>query len=139
ERQETLHLGQVAAVEDRDVALPVRAGPGDDVGPAVAVEVAGRHEHAAAEVRPVGVEAGQFHPGDDAEDLDVRVGPRPRPGDDVGDAVAVEVAGRHPHPAGEPRVVGHEADERGQVPAAEGLDVRPAADVGAGDDVGEAV
>src|SRR5947209_3903066 len=60
-------------------------------------------------------------------------------GEDVAEAVAVDVATRDADAAGEADVVGHEVVHHRAVFAAESDDVRPAALVGPDDDVGETV
>src|SRR5205823_2057943 len=59
-------------------------------------------------------------------------------GDHVGDAVAVDVGGRHPHPARERGIEGPEAGQRGGVGAADDVHFGGAG-AGPGDDVGVAV
>src|SRR6267378_2534180 len=76
---------------------------------------------------------------DELVDRDVRPAAGPGPGDDVGPAVTVDVAGGHPHAAGEAHVVWEKAEQWGAVLAGEGEDVGAAAGVGADDDVGKAV
>src|SRR5207248_326579 len=87
------------------------AGPRarDDVAAAVTVGVARGHEDAAGEAG-VGEEAGPLRPGGAVEDLDVGPGAGPRPRDDVGPAVAIDIARRHAHPAGEAGVGEEAAD-----------------------------
>src|SRR5581483_7808975 len=104
------------------------AGPGHDVGLAVAGHVAGGDEHAAREARGVGVEALEQAAVPAAEDLDVRPAPRTGPGDDVVHTVAVDVAGGHADAAGEDRVVGVEAEPQRPV-GVDDQDLRPAAGV----------
>src|SRR5207244_40479 len=58
------------------------AGPGDDVGVPVAVNVAHRHADAAAEARRVGVEVEQHHPVGGPADDDLRGGAGVGPGGD---------------------------------------------------------
>src|SRR5262249_6627183 len=97
-----LHLAQLAAVDDLDVRAGARAGADHEVGVAVAVDVGHGHADAAAEDRGEGVEAGQKGAVPAAEDLDVAAGPSgPGAGDDVGEAVAIDVARRHAHAAAE--------------------------------------
>src|SRR5207248_324035 len=69
----------------------------------------------------------------------VRPAARARHRDHVGPAVAVAVNGCDPHAAGEVNVVGEVAEQDRAVQAVEGGDVRPAAGVGADDDVRGAV
>src|SRR5207237_1129106 len=117
---EHLHLGAAA-----------RAGAGDDVRPAVAVDVAGRDEDAAGEGRGVGVEA----PHDvrrvaRGERLDVRPAAGAGPGDDVVHAVAVDVGRGDAHAAGEARGVGQEVVGERAVAVVD-LDLRHPARAGA--------
>src|SRR5262249_37886761 len=109
---------QPAAVTAKhlDVRAATLAGPGDDVGTAVAMEVAGGYVPAAAESRGVGEESEQSPPAGSAECPDVRAAAVAGAGDDVGRAVAVDIADRHTHPTAEGRVVSEVAadcsDER---------------------------
>src|SRR5204862_13079 len=84
-------------------------------------------------------EAGQQRTVPAAERLDVRPAAGADAGDDVGEAVAVHVAGRHVHAASEVRGVGHELADQVAGPAVEDLDVRAAAGAGRGDEVVVAV
>ncbi len=59
EREEARQLVQVHAAEDADMRTAARAGPRDQIDPAVAVEIAGRHVHAALKRGVVGEEAGE--------------------------------------------------------------------------------
>src|SRR2546428_805921 len=68
---------------------------------------------------------GQFGP---VADLDVGAAAGVRRGDDVGLAVVVDVAGRHPDAAAEGRVVGGELADQRVGDAVEDADVRAAAD-----------
>src|SRR5262249_61086199 len=104
-------------------------------GAAAAVDAAGRDVDAAGEAGVVGEETLQQRAVLAAEDLDVRRDARPGAGDDVGGAVAVDVAGGHEHAAGERPVVGEETPDQGAGEAVEDLDVRAAGGAGAGDDV----
>ncbi len=52
-------VGRIRAAEDPHVRAAAGAGAGDDVGPAIAVEVARRHVDAAGEAA-VGLEGRQF-------------------------------------------------------------------------------
>ena len=73
------------------------------------------------------------------EDFDVWSAADAGRGDDVGQPVEIDVAGRDAHAAGKCQVERHEALEHGTVGAAEDLDVRSAAGIGADDDVVETV
>src|SRR5262249_27739340 len=108
--------------DDLDVRVAGR-GAGDEVGPAVAVDVAGGHEDADVEAGPVGEElrhqarvrvGPQRRHRPAVVDLDVRVADA-RGHDDLLDAVAVDVARRHVDRA----VVVREGGERGQDVAVE--------------------
>src|SRR5262249_51066776 len=133
---ETAQHGQIGPTEDHDVRVGARARPGDDVGVAVAIDVAGRHGNAAEEARGVGEEAGDLRPGDAVEDLDVRAGARADAGDDVGDAVAGDVAGGHVDAAREGRAVGEEAEAFGAGGVVEDAHHRRIAGAGAHGQVG---
>src|SRR5207249_2820702 len=93
--EERLDLLAGHAIEDLDVRPAAGARPGDDVGQAVAGDVAGRHGDAAAEAGPVGKVAFQQRAVLAAKDLDVRPAAGARPGDDVSEAVAIDVADGH--------------------------------------------
>ena len=88
-----------------------RPGPGrsDEVGPAVAVDIAAGDVDAAGEPRVVSEETAERPrdqiAADAVVDFDVRTRPRSGRGDQVGDAVVVDVPRRHPHAA---RVTGRE-------------------------------
>src|SRR5205823_8042670 len=94
EGEEAADLRVGGAVEDLDVGEGAGVGADDDVGHAVAVNVAGRHEDAAAEAGE-GEEAADQLAGLAVEDLDVGRAALARAGDDIVDAVAVDVAGGH--------------------------------------------
>src|SRR5262245_41044878 len=114
-------------------------GPGNNVRPAVAVHVTGRHEQAAAEIRTIRHEGPHELAGGAIENLHVRPAARAGAGDDVGAAVACHVPGGDTDAAREVGTIGHEPAEQTQVRTAEDLDVRPAARAGAGNDVRLAV
>ena len=100
-------------LNDADVGAAAGAGAGDDVGAAVAVDVAGGDADAAGEAGGVGEEArrsARCRLGA-AEDLDMRPAAGAGAGDDVGEAVAVDVAGGDEDAAGERGAVGEEARE----------------------------
>src|SRR5262249_11493170 len=132
---EVLNDAAAAAIEHLHVRATARARPHDDVGPAVAVDVARGHVHAAGEARVEGVDAQDEAAVPPADDLHVRAAARPGPGDDVRKSVVVNIADRHGHAAAEGRVVGHELAAHLPGPAAtEHLHVWPAAGPGPGDD-----
>jgi hypothetical protein len=58
EGEEVGEHAAIGAAEDADVRATAFAGPGDYVWTAVAVHIAGGHEHTAGKTRVVGVEAG---------------------------------------------------------------------------------
>ncbi len=106
------------AAEHADVRAAARPRPRDDVGAAVAVDVARRHAHAAGERRdrrrrswPARSSPAPLNT------RDVRAAARAGAGDDVGAPVAVDVARRDVHAAGKRRVVGEEAGELASGPA----------------------
>ena len=72
--------------------------------------------HAAGEARIIGEEAaddrGEGRSAGSAEDFDVRSAAGTRSGDHIDPAVAVHVARRHEHAAGEARVIGEETAQR---------------------------
>ena len=105
EGEERPEFLQRSAVERLDVRAAAGPGPGDDVGIAVAVDVAGGHAHAAGESGGIGEEVVDDVIVGAAEDLDVRPAAGAGPGNDVGLAVAVDVADGHVDAAGEGRCV----------------------------------
>ena len=140
------HEGRVVGEEAADLrerrAVPhphVRSAPepraGDDVGEAVAVDVARGHVHAAGECRVVGEEAADWREGHAVPDPDVRSAAGPRAGDDVRAAIAVDVARGDEHASGERRVVREEAADLGERHAIPHAHVRAAAGPRPGDDV----
>src|SRR5207248_10583474 len=129
----------VGAAEDGDVRPAAGAGPGDHVGLAVAVHVAGGHVDAGGKARVVGKKTLERGAGLAADDEDVGPAAGPGPADDVRDAVAVGVAGRDADAAGEAHVVGEEVVQHRVVLAAVDGDVGAAAGVRDDNDVGKAV
>src|SRR5437016_2762531 len=85
------------------------AGTGDDIREAIAVDVAGRHINAAVETCIEGHEFAQQFSVGSIKDSDVRTAAGSRAGDDVGCAVAVDVAGGDADASPEARIVGEEA------------------------------
>src|SRR5439155_20754208 len=69
-----------------------------------------------------------------AEHFDVGEAADAGAGEDVGNAVAVHIAGRYANPAGERRIVGEETELQRAGLGVEDLDVRPAAFAGPGHD-----
>src|SRR5262249_21226860 len=110
----------------------------DHVGLAVAVEIARRHVDAAAEVRAECEEGAECLAGGAVKNADLRQPTRPGPSDDVGLAVAVDVARRNADTAAERLWKGEEVEQDGIGGAAESLDLRQGTHVQAGDDVWEA-
>src|SRR5205814_5540814 len=98
-----------------------------------AVHVARGDVGAAGEVGVEGEELLHQGAGAAVVDVDVRSAARPRGRQDIGEAVAVDVAGRHADAAGVVDVVGHEVEQHVVAVAVKGHDVRTAAGVGAGD------
>src|SRR5262249_48282860 len=86
---------------------------------------------AAREARVEGREAPQQGAVEAAEDLHVRPAARAGARDDIGVAVAVDVAGGHVDAPGEARIVGQEGPEDGQRRAVEDLDLGAATGAGA--------
>jgi hypothetical protein len=128
----------VLAAEDLDLGAAAGVGAGDDVGSAVAVNVAGRHEGAAPEGGVVGEEAAQ-RPGEAGaglavEDPDFRGHAGSGGGDDVGGAVVVEVGLGDADAAQEGGVVGEELELLGAGDGVEDLDQRRRTGPGAGGD-----
>ena len=129
----------VRPVECRDLGAAAGPGPGDDVGFAVAVQVAGRDVNAPAEAGVKRVKALEDAFVGAGEDLDVGAAARAGASDDVGFAVAVDIPTGHFHAAVECRSVGKKLSQDRSVGAGEDLYVRPAAGTGAGNDVGVAI
>src|SRR5438132_1086763 len=90
-------------VEAGDVRATAGTGDGEYVGLAVAVDVPGADADAAGEAHVVGEEAREPRLGVVLPGIDADVGSAAGVGadDDVGEAVAVDVAGRHEAAAGE--------------------------------------
>src|SRR5207253_8948203 len=124
------------AVEDAHVGRAALALADDDVGPAVAVDVAGRHVDAVGEVAKGG-EVLQQRAVRAAESEHVGAAAHAGTGDDVGPAVAVDVAAAHADAAREGGIVREEVVQGAAILAAEDIHVRAAAGVGADDNVGE--
>src|SRR5262249_16008572 len=112
------------AVEDLDLRRPARVSADDDVSEAIAVDVAGRYEDAAAELVADAASTGRGRAGarsknthrciqrkrkeardrlqrDTVENHDLWQRSRTGAGDDVGDAVAVDITDGHTHTAHE--------------------------------------
>src|SRR5262245_61938307 len=130
-------------IKDRHGWAAARAGPGKDLGNAVAVDVAGRYADAAGEEAAV-VRREHEELIDDRMGLAIdgpnrRIAARTGADDDVGEAVAGQIAGRDRDAAGE-TAQGVEVFEqhRGVIHAGEDLEVVVAAG-GAADDVEHAV
>jgi len=115
-------------------------GTGDDLGQAVAVDVARGDEHSARERRRIGVEAGNLvDAACETECAHVRTAAGSCGGDDVGQAVAVDVARGDADAAVERGIVGVEARDLVQPSSqAERAHVRVAA-ARPGDDIGQPV
>src|SRR5262249_22074144 len=127
------------AVEGAGGQGSARAGGGDDVEPAVVVEVGGGDAHAADKRGVIGEEALDHGAALAAESFDVGRPTRAGAGDDVGIAVAVHVPARDIDPAREPGAVGIETENHGAAEAVKRLDMRSAARSSARDDIGEPV
>src|SRR5262249_6420995 len=100
----------VLATEDLDVRAAAGTRAGNDVVKAVAIDVAGRHKNAAAEVHIVGVKAANFSSVLPVEDLDVRAAPRPGASNDIGHAIARDIARCHADAAQKANAVGEEVE-----------------------------
>src|SRR5262249_42557532 len=118
---------------------PARAGPSHDVDQAIVIEVGRRHTHAALECRNVGKETAHFSAGRSVKYLHVRAAARAGAHDDVGHAVAIQVAAGNIHAAKECGAKCHEAADKYAGGTVEHLNVRPAARTRAGDNVGHAI
>src|SRR5207302_4016730 len=113
-REELVQGAAILAAEDIHVRAAAGVGADDNVGEAVAVDVARSHVDAAAERGVKGHEIAD-RPGElvarrAVEDADVGTAARPGAGDDVWGAVVVHVADRHANAAREARVLGEEAE-----------------------------
>src|SRR5262245_42203064 len=84
-------------------------GARDDVRAAVATSIARRHRQAAVEVIGIGKKARQFMAIDAAKCPNMRTAAGPGRGDDIGAAIAIEVARRDRHAAAEARIECEEA------------------------------
>src|SRR5262249_54842762 len=135
---EALQQGQVHAAEDLQLGAATLARAGDDVGPLVAVDVAGPDAHPAGEQRVVGDEAVQKSQVPAAEDLPLVAAALARAGDDVVEPVGVDVPAGHVDARPEQHAVGEETAQQSPVRAAEDLDDTAAA-AGAGDDIDDAI
>src|SRR5207244_230224 len=122
-----------------DIGTAAGAGARDDVGLAVAVEVRGRHVDPGSKTGIVSKEAGEPAAVFAAENADVGTAAGAGAADDVGEAIAVGVAGGHANAAREARIVGEEIVQQRVAWAAEDRDVRTAARVGSDDDVVAAI
>src|SRR5690606_10380909 len=131
--EEALAVGFAPAVEDADVRTAAGACARDDVGLAVAVQVADCHVDAAAEAGVVGKEAADRLAGL-AKDAHLRAAARACAGDDHRAGGAVDVAHCDVDAAAEVFVVGKEAGAEGLAVAVEDAHLRAAAGTGAGDD-----
>src|SRR5207247_657882 len=120
----------VRAAEDDDVRSAPRVGADDDVGEAVAIDVAGGDERAPGEVGIIGEELADQLARPAVVDVDVGSAARARRGDDVRDAVAVNVADGHADAAREVRIVGKEVETDGAGRGVKDDDVGSAAGVG---------
>src|SRR4029453_3249483 len=124
--EEARQLRPVHAAEYAHVPPAPRPGARDQIDAPVPVEIPRRHGDATPERRVVRPEAGQHAQVGAAQDLDMGPAPRSRPGDEMPQAVAVDVTGGNTDPALESRVVRHEARQLAQVRPAEDPDVRAA-------------
>src|SRR5262249_54321369 len=142
EGEETMELGGAQGVETGLGQRRPIPGSREEVGPAVVVGVADTDADAAGEGFRISVETGDqgLAVGEVVpEDLDVRAGAGAGPSNDVGDAVAGDIARGNVNPAGEVAGVGVEGTLQGAVAALEDLDVRPGPGARPGEDVGPAV
>src|SRR5262249_29207414 len=117
------------------------AGPGtaDDVGAAIAIEITGRHAHAAAEGGAEGEEVAEELSRGSAEDAHLRQAARVGATDDVGPAIAVDVAGGHVRAAREQRREREEVAEHREGLAVEDAHLRRRAGARGAKDVGHTV
>src|SRR5262249_5884265 len=107
-------------------------GADDDVGEAIAVDVAGCHVGPPREADGEGEKVEQRRAVLAVADDDIRPTARSGGGDNVSDAVVVHVAHRYADAAGEVRVVSEEVEKRGAGGGGIDLHVRPAARVRSG-------
>src|SRR5262249_34548552 len=122
-----------------DVRRPAGACAGDDVGPAVAIDVARSYVDAAAEAGVVCVKAPQHATVHSAKRLDVSHPAGACPGDDVAPAGAFADPRSYVDAAAEAGVVGVKASQQREIYAAQHLDVGRAAGSSGRDDVEDAV
>src|SRR5690606_20241036 len=74
-----------------------------------------------------------------AEDLYVGCSPGSRAGNDLGDAISIDVAGRYVHAASKARGVGQEPIDLTPVASRKNLDVRRSPRTGSGDHIGRPI
>ncbi len=129
EREVRAHQREVVAGPDGDERAGARPRHGEDLDPAVIGQVEGGDLHAARERGVVGEEAAELGEGRAVPEPDVRTAARARASDDVGQAIAVDVARGDVDAAGKERGVGEEAADLMEVRAAPDADVRAAARV----------
>ena len=91
--EEVGDLGEAVAVEDADARAAALVGRDDEVGLAVAVDVAGRDVDATGEGRLEGIDRKEHGVRNTVEDFDVRRPAGAGADDQVGDAIAVEIGG----------------------------------------------
>src|SRR5262249_26868081 len=110
-------------------------GADKDIGEPVAIHVGRSHVDSPEEAHVrIGEERDDIRVGGTVEDLDMAVGPGTH--NDVGQAIAVDISGRHCHSTREAREGDEAADQR---PGGTVEDLDVSVDPGAGDDVGDAV
>src|SRR5262249_36724907 len=146
EREELTHdrgrrVAEGRAVDDPDVGPTARTRAHDQVGRAVAVDVADRDPDAAGQPGGIREQAkGRIRKSRGVKNADVRPTAHAHPGDDLVCGAADEVARRHEYAPAEAGVVGEELREHVvHVEPVEDADVRATAHADPRDDVGASV
>src|SRR5262249_37158072 len=137
--EEVVDHRQALAAEDLDLARVAGAGPHDDVGAAVGVDVAHGDVEPVAGVGIECEEAGDWGHIRAIEHDDSRAATGPGAGGDVRLAVPGDAPGRDVHPTAERRLVDQHVSQYGERLAAQDADPGSTADPGPGDDVGTPV
>src|SRR5947207_1957891 len=137
--KETLQQGQVHSVKDFHVRPAARARSGNDIGAPIPVNVAGGHAHAACEKRRISKETKKRVTGGAVEHSHYWQSTTIRTDNDVGLAVAIDVAGCHIYTA---TIKAREREEAANKTAAYSVKhsyMRPHSGPGSGDDVSKAI
>src|SRR5262249_55478215 len=129
----------IHAIEHAYTRASAEAGPSHDVRSSVAVDVRGRHRHAATLARLIREERLLLGSGLAVEDADVRAAARASNRDDVGPAIPTRAPHRHEDSAHEAPGVSEPLRDQVAVASVEDADVRAAAGPGCRNHVVDAV